>query len=109
MGILDYFRRRTVFQRLYEHWLEEDMPSADGPQDSSGTARRSLDGELEDISPPQARQAARRRVSREAKPREADTVQWRVPIRYLLVGVGLIALLLVTLSVVATVLVMRSC
>lgn len=109
MKILDNLRRRgarRTFQRLYEHWLEKDIPSVEGTTPWRGDEEERLDdqsanGELT------LREALQRQLPKVPKPR--DTIQLRLPIRYVFMGTALIALLLVALSIVSTVLIMRSC
>ncbi|UCB43032.1 MAG: hypothetical protein JSV77_04505 [Dehalococcoidales bacterium] len=109
MKILDNLRKRgarRTFQRLYEYWLEKDIPSVEN------TASRRIDEHerLEDQSingDLTLREALQRQLPKIPKPR--DTVQLRLPIRYVFMGAALIALLLVALAIVSTVLIMRSC
>jgi len=109
MKILDNLRKRgarRTFQRLYEYWLEKDIPSVEGTisgraDEQGGLEDQSVDEELT------LREALQRPLTKVPKPR--DTIQLRLPIRYVFMGVALIALLLVALSIVSTVLIMRSC
>ena len=109
MKLLDNLRRRgarRTFQRLYEYWLEKDIPSTEGTtpwrvDEQERLEDQSANGELT------LKEALQRQIPKVAKPR--DTVQLRLPIRYVFMGVALIALLLVALSIVSTVLIMRSC
>jgi hypothetical protein len=106
MKIFDKLRQRgarRTFQRLYEYWLEKDIPPAERATSWSDDEQ----DRLEDHSADEEltlREALQRQI-----PKPRDTIQLRLPIRYILMGAGLIALLLVALSVVSTILAMRSC
>lgn len=109
MGIFDFIRRRyaeRTFQRLYNYWLEKDVPYNDRTSllrgnENEGTADQPLDEELLPREP----------FYREAPKtsRSRDTVHLRLPMRYVFVGAALIAFLLVALAIVSTVLAMQSC
>ena len=111
MGLLSFIRKRyaeRTFQRLYNYWLEKDVPFNNRPNilrgndnDKEGTTEQTID---EDFLPrePLYREAPRTSRSR-------DTVHLRLPMRYVFIGVGLIAFLLVALAIVSTVLAMQSC
>ncbi len=106
MKILDKLRRRgarRTFQRLYEYWLEKDIPSAEGTTAWRGDEQERLEDQSanEELT---LREALQRQY-----PKPRDTIQLRLPIRYVFMGVALVALLLVALSIVSTVLAMRSC
>ena len=109
MRMLDFLRRRgesRTFQRLYEYWLGKDVPPVEDvphlrENNEEKADSQSIDeGLWLDRSTP-------RQVSKVTRPR--DSVQLRLPIRYVFLGAAAIALLLVMLSIVLTVLIMRSC
>ena len=109
MWIVDFVRRRyaeRTFQRLYNYWLEKDVPHNNRTNllrgnDTAGKVAEPLD---EDFLPrePSYREAPR-------PPRSRDIVHLRLPMRYVFVGAGLIAFLLVALAIVSTVLAMQAC
>jgi len=109
MGLFDFVRRRyaeRTFQRLYNYWLERDVPYNDHASllhgsDKEITADQPID---EDFLPsePLYREAPKTSRTR-------DTVHLRLPMRYVFIGVALIAFLLVALAIVSTVLAMQAC
>jgi len=106
MKILDKLRQRgarRTFQRLYEYWLEKDIPSSKGATSLRGDEQKRLGDQSanEDLTLSEALQRQ--------FPKPKDTIQLRLPIRYVFIGAALVALLLVALSIVSTVLAMRSC
>ncbi len=107
MGILDHLRRRRTFQQLYEHWLDTDAPVETTREEWRESEAEALGAPNKDTS--QTGRPPHGRTPKMARPREKDSVQLRLVIRYVFMGVGLVGLLLVALSVVSTVLVMRSC
>jgi hypothetical protein len=109
MWIVDFIRRRyaeRTFQRLYNYWLEKDVPYNNRTNLLSGsdTERRVEEPLDEDFLPrePSYREAPRTSRSR-------DTVHLRLPMRYVFMGAALIAFLLVALAIVSTVLAMQTC
>lgn len=109
MGILDFIRRRyaeRTFQRLYNYWLEKDVPYNDRASLLHGSEKEDTTDQLidEDFLP-------REPLYREAPKtsRQRDTVHLRLPMRYVFIGAALIAFLLVALAIVSTVLAMQSC
>jgi hypothetical protein len=109
MGIFGFIRRRyaeMTFQRLYDYWLDNDVPHNDRTSllrgsEKEETADQPVD---EDFLP---REPLYREAPKTSKP--GDTVHLRLPMRYVFVGVALIALLLVALAIVSTVLAMQTC
>lgn len=109
MGIFNFIRKRyaeRTFQQLYNYWLEKDVPYNDRASllhgsDKEETADQPVDEDF---------------LSRELSYREApktsrtkDTVHLRLPMRYVFIGVALIAFLLVALAIVSTALAMQAC
>jgi hypothetical protein len=109
MWIVDFIRRRyaeRTFQRLYNYWLEKDVPYNDRTSllrgsDTEGRVEEPLD---EDFL---ARESAYREAPRPPRPR--DIVHLRLPMRYVFMGAALIAFLLVALAIVSTILAMQAC
>lgn len=109
MWIVDFIRKRyaeRTFQRLYNYWLERDVPydnrtSLLRGNDKEGKVEEPLD---EDFLP---REPSYREAPKPSRSR--DTVNLRLPMRYVFVGVALIAFLLVALAIVSTVLAMQAC
>ncbi|HEY41725.1 MAG TPA: hypothetical protein G4O18_07690 [Dehalococcoidia bacterium] len=110
MWLVDFIRKRyaeRTFQRLYNYWLEKDVPYNNNRttllrgSDTAGRVEEPFD---EDFLPrePSYREAPK-------TPRARDIVHLRLPMRYVFVGVGLIAFLLVALAIVSTVLAMQAC
>jgi hypothetical protein len=109
MGLLSFIRKRyaeRTFQRLYNYWLEKDVPFNDRTGLLHSEEKRISEDESldEDFLPrePLYREAPRTSRSR-------DTVHLRLPMRYVFIGAGLIAFLLVALAIVSTVLAMQTC
>jgi len=102
--VFGYLQRRRK-ARLYKQWMEKEGLSAeDIPQDvlgskKGGQYRQPID---EVGSYPED-------YSWEEEPQSTDSGLIRIPVRYIWLGLSLIMLLLVTLSIVSTVLIMRSC
>ena len=114
MGILNYLRRGRegkTFQQLYEYWLEQDVPpSAESVlRESRGNGRAILDGQTADESGLLGKEPPLKQDPKAMKPKDTNSVWLRLPTRYVLLGAILVSMLLVTLSVVLTVLIMRSC
>lgn len=109
MKILDKLRQRgarRTFQRLYEYWLEKDIPSVERTaslraDEQEGLEDQSADEELT------LREALQQRFPK--VPRQRETIQLRLPIRYVFFGLVFVASLMVTLAIVTTVLIMVSC
>lgn len=109
MGLLSFIRKRyaeRTFQRLYNYWLERDVPFNDRTSPLRSEEKRISEDESldEDFLPrePLYKEAPRTSRSR-------DTVHLRLPMRYVFIGAGLIAFLLVALAIVSTVLAMKAC
>jgi len=109
MGILDFIRKRyseRTFQRLYNHWLEKDVPYNDRANLFSDSDREVATDQTTDEDFPTS-EPSYREVSKTSRSR--DTVHLRLPMRYVFIGAGLIAFLLVALAIVSTVLAMQTC
>ena len=110
MAIFDFIRRRyaeRTFQRLYDYWLEKDVPYNDRTSllrgnEKEGTADQPIIDE--DFL---LREPSDRETPKTSRPR--DTVHLRLPMRYVFMGAALIAFLLVALAIVSTVLAMQAC
>jgi len=99
---LSGFIKKRRSEKLYKQWVRMDgLPPEDVPQDSSSV--RSAD-ESRDLGymPEEDFYGATRRQN-------LDTRLVTVPIRYILLGSGLIAILLIVTAILSTVLVMRGC
>ena len=109
MGLLSFIRKRyaeRTFQRLYNYWLERDVPFNDRTSPLGSEEKRiSEDESLDDDFLP--REPLYREVPKTSRSR--DTVHLRLPMRYVFIGAGLIAFLLVALAIVSTVLAMKAC
>ena len=106
MKILDKLRQRgarRTFQRLYEYWLEKDIPSVERTAALRDDEREGLEALSEDEELP-LREALQQQLP---KPRE--TIQLRLPIRYVFWGLAFVAFLMVMLAIITTILIMRSC
>jgi len=109
MAIFDFIRRRyaeRTFQRLYNYWLEKDVPYNDRANllqgsDKEGTVDQPTD---ENFLPRDPLYIEAPKTSR-----SRDTVHLRLPMRYVFIGAALIAFLLVALAIVSTVLAMQTC
>jgi hypothetical protein len=109
MGLLSFVRKRyaeRTFQRLYNYWLERDVPFNDRTSPLRSEEKRISEDESldEDFLP---REPLYRETPRTSRSR--DTVHLRLPMRYVFIGAGLIAFLLVALAIVSTVLAMKAC
>jgi hypothetical protein len=109
MWIVDFIRKRyaeRTFQRLYNYWLEKDVPYNDRTNllRGSDTERRVEEPLDEDFL---SREPSYREAPKTSRSR--DTVHLRLPMRYVFVGAVLIAFLLVALAIVSTVLAMQTC
>ena len=109
MGILDFIRKRyseRTFQRLYNYWLEKDVPYNDRASLLHGNNKEETSDDLVDENflsrDPSYREAPKTSRTR-------DTVHLRLPMRYVFIGAALIAFLLVALAIVSTVLAMQTC
>jgi hypothetical protein len=110
MGIINFIRRRyaeRTFQRLYNYWLEKDVPY----NDRTTSLLRSGEREETEDRPIDEDFLPREPLFREPPKtsRQRDTVHLRLPMRYVFIGVALIAFLLVALAIVSTVLAMQAC
>jgi hypothetical protein len=109
MGLLSFIRKRyaeRTFQRLYNYWLDSDVPYNDRASLFQSDEKQISDEQLrdEDFLP---REPLYKETPKTSKQR--DTVHLRLPMRYVFIGVGLIAFLLVALAIVSTVLAMQAC
>jgi hypothetical protein len=103
-GVFGYLQRRRK-ARLYKQWMEKEGLSAeDVPQDVvvSKKGERYRQPVDEVGSYPED-------YSWEEGPRSMDSGLIRIPVRYIWLVLSLIMLLLVILSIVSTILIMRSC
>jgi len=99
---LSGFIKKRRSEKLYKQWVRMDgLPPEDVPQDSSSV--RSTD-ESRDLGymPEGDFYGATRRQN-------LDTRLVTVPIRYILLGSGLITILFVVIAILATILSMRGC
>ena len=113
MGILNSIssrgRKAKTLQRLYDHWLDEETLFAEDAADGSRlNIQERPDGKTSDKYGFQDKQSLLVRRSRGMEP-DSDSVWFSLPTRYVLQGIAVISLLLITLSVVSTILIMRSC
>ena len=109
MGLLSFIRKRyaeRTFQRLYNYWLERDVPFNDRTSPLRSEEKRISEDESldEDFLPKEPLYGETPRTLR-----SKDTVHLRLPMRYVFIGAGLIAFLLVALAIVSTVLAMQAC
>ena len=112
MGIRDTISRgkktRTL-QKLSKHWLDDDNSSIEDVSDDSGLdVQEMLDGQTSDEYDFPDKQSFDIQGFRVTK-LDNSSVLFSLPARYFLRGVAIISLLLVTLTVVTTVLITRSC
>jgi len=106
MKILDKLRQRgarRTFQRLYEYWLEKDITSAERIAALRDDEREGLEDLSED------EELTLREALQQQLPKPRETIQLRLPIRYVFWGLGFLAFLMVILAVITTILIMRSC
>ena len=103
--ILDFIQRRRK-TKLYKQWVQMDsLPQEDVPQEiTSGKKERQAEW-----SDAYAGDFAEEDRYRTARREDADSGLVPFPIRYILLGGGLITILLVVIAVLITVLIMRSC
>ena len=110
MGLLSFIRKRyaeRTFQRLYNYWLEKDVPFNDRTSLLQGEEKRISEDESLDEAFLPREPLYNRETPRTSRSR--DTVHLRLPMRYVFIGAGLIAFLLVALAIVSTVLAMQAC
>ena len=99
--ILKYLQRKRK-QRLFEQWVERaDLPLEEVPPDLLN------EQSTEDIDLV-AGHISRETVHKHATPLDIDRGIVRLPIRYVLLGLSIIAILLVIMSVLLTILIIRS-
>ena len=112
MGIRDSISRGKkikTFQKLYEHWLDKDISSTEDVLDDS---HLNFQEEIAVHTPDKdARPDKQSPLIQGFKSMklDKDNVLFILPTRYFLRGVAIISLLLITLSVISTVLIARSC
>lgn len=109
MKVLNFLRRRgarRTFQQLYEHWLEDDGPRVEdsthrlvGDREPSD---EQSDDEGYDLQEP-------RYVPGLRETRPEEIIQLRLPVRHVYIGIAVFAALIITLAIIVTVLIMRSC
>jgi len=112
MGILDIIGRgekTKTFQKLYEHWLDKDTSSIEDVSDDSDLdVQERLDNQTSDEYDLPNKQFLDIQGFKIIKLNK-NSVLLSLPSRYFLRGVVIISSLLITLSVVSTILIMRSC
>ena len=102
-------RRAKTLQKLYDYWVDEDTPfTGDAPDDSRLNIKEGSEGKTPDEY---GLSDWKSLLIQRFKGVEQDTnsVWFSLPIRYVLQGVAIISLLLITLSVVSTILIAQSC
>lgn len=100
-------RRRT---KLYKQWVEKDgLSLEDVPQGLQRPGKEGQYGQPADESVSFFEGVDGERVPGTARPPDVGRGLILLPVRYVLLGGGLMVLLLVILSVVLTVFIMRSC
>lgn len=101
LKILKYLQRKRK-QRLFEQWVERaDLPLEEVPPDL-------LDEQSAEDSDLAPGHISREKAREYTTPIDEDRGIIRLPIRYVLIGLSIIALLLVIVSVLLTVLIIRS-
>ena len=112
MGIRDSISRgkkTKTFQKLYEHWLDKDTSSTEDVLDDShlNVQEKPSDQTSGEYDFPDKQSP----IIQGFKSMKLDknSVLFILPTRYFLRGVAIISLLFITLSVVSTILIMRSC
>lgn len=96
------FIRKRRSAKLYKQWVERDgLPPEEVPQVAKDIESADESVDLGHMPEEDFYRATRRQ--------NIDSRFVTLPIRYILLGSGLIALLLVLLAVVSTVLIMQSC
>ena len=112
MGLLDSISRgkkTKTFQKLYEHWLDKDTSSTEDVLDDKYLdVQERPDGRVSDENNSPDKQSPAIQGFRSVK-LDNNNVWFSLPTRYFLRGVAIISLLLITLSVVSTILIVRSC
>jgi len=106
MKILDKLRQRgarRTFQRLYEYWLEKDIPFAERTAALRDDEREGLEDLSED------EELTLREALQQQLPKPRETIQLRLPVRYVFWGLAFVAFLMVMLAIITTILIMRSC
>ena len=95
--ISDFMKKRRS-SKLYQQWVKMDgLPPEEVPQEAPPGRSRDMEYTTED----DFREATR--------PSSFDSRMVTLPTRYVLTGLGIIALLLVILAVLLTVLIMQAC
>lgn len=112
MGILNSInrgRKAKTLQRLYDYWLDEDtLFTEDVPDGPRLNIQERSDSKTSEKYGFPDKQSLLVRRSRSMEP-DSNSVWFSLPTRYVLQGIAVISLLLITLSVVSTILIMRSC
>lgn len=101
-------RRAKTLQKLYDHWVDDDSFTGDIPDDSRLNMQEVSDGKIPDeygVSDTKSLLIQRSK----SIDQDTDSVWFSLPTRYVLQGVAIVSLLLITLSVVSTILIARSC
>ena len=95
--ISDFMKKRRS-DKLYRQWVKMDgLPQEEMPQESPTGETADMEYDTEDDF---------RGVTRRSG---VDSRMMTLPTRYVLTGLGLIALLLIILAILVTVLIMQSC
>jgi hypothetical protein len=112
MGILDTLSRgkkAKTIQKLSKHWLDEDISSTESISDDLRLdVQERLDNQTSDEYGFPDKQFFDIQGFKSIK-LDNNSVWFSLPSRYFLRGVAIISLLLITLTVVSTVLITRSC
>jgi hypothetical protein len=109
MGLLAYWRRRRgtrIYQNIAEHWMERDTSL---PEDILPSTRVGTEAEPDSLSPDSLRARPRPRRLRKPGPDDHESLEVRMPTRYVLILVAAIGILLLVVAILSTVLAMQSC
>jgi len=102
-------RRAKTLQKLYDHWIDEDSPFTGDVTDGSrlNIQERSEGKTSNEYNFSDTKSLLIQRSK--SMDQDTNSVWFSLPTRYVLQGVAVISLLLITLSVVSTILIMRAC
>lgn len=108
-SIRDYLQTRRK-SKLYRQWVEQSaLPTEDLPDELSPLRRRRQDYPSADDSDLTYEDFPGGNIHRLTRPQDVPHSQLLIPIRYVMLAGSAILLLLVIISVLSTVLIMRSC